>query len=98
MHFEKVHMIRDIYDASEVAQRILAVLHTILRPPLMTRWGDYTQHFRLYAVNAQFMEREFRPWAIYRTWEARFHRGHLGMQIWASYWPWTEGPRTRPKC
>jgi hypothetical protein len=39
------------------------------------KMDDYTQHFRLYAVSAQFMERELRHWAIYRTWEAKFRRG-----------------------
>jgi len=34
------------------------------------KMDDYTQHFRLYAVSAQFMERELRHWAVYRTWEA----------------------------
>ena len=74
MPFEKVHRSGTSMTASGAAQPILALPHTTLRPS-DDKIDYYTQHFRLYAVSAQFMEREIRHWAIYRLWEAKFHRG-----------------------
>ncbi|WOH53051.1 hypothetical protein [Bradyrhizobium sp. sBnM-33] len=75
MKFQKVHTIRDIYDGIRTGTADLSGAPHYFASVFDDNIGDYTQHFRLYAVTAQFMERELRVWAIYRFWEARFHRG-----------------------
>jgi hypothetical protein len=61
--------------ASEAAQPIFAVPPHYFASLFDDKLDDYTQDVRLCAVSAQFMEREFQHWAIYRMWEAKFHRG-----------------------
>ena len=75
MKFEKVHTIRDIYDGIRTRTADLSGAPHYFAAVFDDNMGDYTQHYRLYAVRAQFMERELRWWAIYRRWEAKFHRG-----------------------
>jgi hypothetical protein len=75
MQFEKVHTIRDIYDGIRSGTADLSGAPHYFASLFDDKMDDYTQHFRLYAVSAQFMEREPRHWAVYRTWEAKFHRG-----------------------
>ncbi|QAU48385.1 hypothetical protein [Bradyrhizobium guangzhouense] len=75
MKFEKVHTIRDIYDGIRTGTADLSGAPHYIAAVFDDGIGDYTQDYRLYAVSTQFMEREFRWWAIYRSWEAKFHRG-----------------------
>ncbi len=75
MQFEKVHTIRDIYDGIRSGTADLSGAPHYFASLFDDKMDDYTQHFRLYAVSAQFMEREPRRPAVYRTWEAKFHRG-----------------------
>jgi hypothetical protein len=75
MQFEKVHTIRDIYDGIRSGTADLGSASHYFASLYDDNEDDYTHHFRLYAVSAQFMERELRHWAIYRSWEAKFHRG-----------------------
>jgi hypothetical protein len=72
MQFEKVHTIRDIYDGIRSGTADLSGAPHYFASLFDDKMDDYTQHFRLYAVSAQFMERELRHWAVYRTWEASF--------------------------
>jgi hypothetical protein len=75
MQFEKVHTIRDFYDGIRSGTADLGGAPHYFASTFDDKMGGYTQHFRLYAVNAQFMERELRHWTIFRTWEAKRHRG-----------------------
>jgi hypothetical protein len=75
MKFEKVHTIRDLYDGIRTGTADLSGAPHYFASLFDDDLDDYTQHFRLYAVTSQFMERELRHWTIYRAWEARFHRG-----------------------
>jgi hypothetical protein len=75
MKFEKVHTIRDFYDGIRTGTADLSGAPHYFASVFDDDPDDYTQHFRLYAVTSQFMERELRQWTIYRAWEARFHRG-----------------------
>jgi hypothetical protein len=75
MQFEKVHTIRDIYDGIRTGTADLRGAPHYFASLFDDTIDDYTQHFRLYAVSTQFMERELRHRAIYRIWEAKFHRG-----------------------
>jgi hypothetical protein len=75
MKFEKVHTIRDIYNGIRTGTADLSGAPHYFASLFDNEIGDYAQHFRLYAVSAQFMQRELRWWAIYRMWEAKFHRG-----------------------
>ena len=75
MKFERVHTIRDIYDGIRTGTADLGGAPHYFACVFNDNVGDYTQHFRLHAVTPQFMERELRHWAIYRIWEARYHRG-----------------------
>lgn len=75
MQFEKVHTIRDFYDGVRSGTADLSGAPHYFASVFDDRMDDYTQQFRLYAVSAQFMERELRAWTIYRIWETKFHRG-----------------------
>jgi hypothetical protein len=75
MKFEKVHTIRDIYDGIRTGTADLGGAPHYFAAVFDDDIGDYTQGYRLCSVSAQFMERELRWWAIYRRWEAKFHRG-----------------------
>jgi hypothetical protein len=68
MQFEKVHTIRDIYDGIRSGTADLSGAPHYFASLFDDKMDDY-------AVSAQFMERELRHWAVYRTWEAKFHRG-----------------------
>jgi hypothetical protein len=75
MKFEKVHTIRDLYDGIRTGTADLNGAPHYFASVFDDDLDNYTEHFRLYAVTSQFMERELRQWTIYRAWEARFHRG-----------------------
>jgi hypothetical protein len=75
MKFENVRTIRDLYDGIRTGTADLNGAPHYFASVFDDDLEDYTQHFRLYAVTSQFMERELRQWTIYRAWEARFHRG-----------------------
>ena len=77
MPFEKVHTIRDLYDGVRTGTADFGGSPHYFSS-LYDDFDDaHVGHFRLYPVNAQFMERELRHWAIFRAWEAKFHRGLL---------------------
>jgi hypothetical protein len=75
MQFETVHTIHEIWDGIRSGTADFRGAPYYFASVFDDTIDDYTAHFRLYAVSAQFMERELRHWAIYRAWEARFHRG-----------------------
>ncbi|MEQ1617354.1 MAG: hypothetical protein ABL883_03290 [Terricaulis sp.] len=75
MSFERVHTIRDIYDGVRTGTADFGGSPHYFASLYGDRVDDYVDHFRLYRVNAQFMERELAHWAIFRAWEAKFHRG-----------------------
>jgi hypothetical protein len=75
MQFQKVHTIRDYYDGIRSGTADLRGAPHYFASLFDEGMQEYTHHFRLYPVSAQFMERELRQWAIYRAWAARFHRG-----------------------
>ena len=75
MQFEKVHTIRGIHDGIRSGTADFGGAPHYFASLFDDKMNDYTQHFQLCAVSAQFMERELRHWAIYRIWEAKFHRG-----------------------
>src|SRR5271154_1831851 len=75
MKFEKVHTVRDYYDGIRAGTADLNGAPHYFASVFDDDIDDYTQDFRLFAVTAQFMERELRRSAIYRAWEARYHRG-----------------------
>jgi hypothetical protein len=80
MQFEKVHTIRDIYDGIRSGTADLRGAPHYFVSLFDDKMDDYTQHFQLYAVSTQFMERELQQWAIYRAWEAKFHRGLVSLE------------------
>jgi hypothetical protein len=41
---------------------------------------NYSGNFKLYPVDAQFMQRTMRNWAIYRAWEQQFHSGEAELR------------------
>lgn len=41
---------------------------------------DYSDNFRLYPVDAEFMQRSMRSWAIYRAWERKFRSGEAKLE------------------
>jgi hypothetical protein len=86
MQFEKIHTLRDIYDGIRTGTADLSGAPHYFASLFDDKIDDYTQHFRLYAVSAQFMERELRHWAIFRTWEAKFHRGLEPLETHPASW------------
>lgn len=60
MQFEKVHTIRDIYDGIRSGTADLSGAPHYFASLFDDKMDDY-------AVSAQFMERELRHWAVYRT-------------------------------
>jgi len=75
MRFEKVHTIRDLYDGVRTGTADFGGVPHYFSSLYDEGADDYVDRFRLYPVSAQFMERELRHWVIFRTWEAKFHRG-----------------------
>jgi hypothetical protein len=75
MKFEKVHTIRDIYDGIRTGTADLKGVPHYFASVFDDDQDEYTQHFRLYPLTSQFMERELRRSTTYKAWEARFHRG-----------------------
>jgi hypothetical protein len=75
MRFEKVHTIRDLYDGVRTGTADFSGAPHYFSSLYDDQADDYVDHFRLYPVSAQFMEGELCHWAIFRTWEAKFHRG-----------------------
>ena len=80
MEFEKVHTIRDIYDGVRSGTADLNGSPHYFSCPFDDATDDYADHFLLYPISPQFMERELRYWAIYRAWEDKFHRGLLSLE------------------
>jgi hypothetical protein len=80
MRFEKVHSIRDLYDGVRTGTADFSGAPHYFASLYDDRADDFVHHFRLYPVSAQFMDRELRYWAIYRTWEAKFHRGLVSLE------------------
>lgn len=77
MKFEKVHTIRDLYDGVRSGTADFNGSPHYFSCPFDNAADDYADHFLLYPVSPQFMERELQYWAIYRAWEDKFHRGLL---------------------
>jgi hypothetical protein len=80
MRFEKVHTVRDIYDGVRTGTADFGGVPYYFSSLYDDQADDYVDHFRLYRVSAQFMERELRHWAIFRTWKAKFHRGLVPLE------------------
>ena len=80
MRFEKVHTIRDIYDGPRTGTADFGGDPHYFSSVFDDRAGDYSSNFHLYPVSSHFMEAELRHWAIYRSWEAQFHRGHVSVE------------------
>jgi hypothetical protein len=80
MQFEKVHTIRDLYDSVRSGTADLRGVPHYFVSLYDDGLDDWTEHFRLYPVSIEFMERELRFWAIYRAWEAKFHRGFVHLE------------------
>jgi hypothetical protein len=75
MQFETVYTIRNFYDSARSGTADLHGAPHYFASIFDEEIDDYTQYFRLYAVTAEFMERELRLCAIFRTWQVRFRRG-----------------------
>lgn len=74
MKFEPVYTVREFYDGIRCGTAdYLGMPHYFSSSFDNARqvWTDY----RLHPLPAGFMKRELRQWAIFRSWEARFHRG-----------------------
>jgi hypothetical protein len=41
---------------------------------------EYSNNFKLYPVERDFMQRAARSWQIYRAWEHKFHNGEAGVE------------------
>lgn len=74
MQFEKVHTIRDIYDGVRTGTADLDGRPHYFACHFDEKQDDYSEWFDLFPVSSAFMERELEHWAIYREWEAKFHR------------------------
>lgn len=80
MKYEKVHTIRDYYDGVRSGTADLNGVPHYFVCLFDDVADEYSDDYRLYPVSPKFMAKELRHWAIFRTWEADFHRGLLAVE------------------
>lgn len=80
MKYERVYAVWDFYDGVRTGIADLNGTPHYLASQFDEGADDYSDNFKLYPVDAAFMERAMRNWAIYRAWERRFHSGEAKLE------------------
>jgi hypothetical protein len=80
MKYEKVHTIRDYHDGVRSGMADLNGAPHYFLCLLDDVADEYSDDYRLYPVSPQFMAKALRHWAIFRAWEANFHRGLVSVE------------------
>jgi hypothetical protein len=80
MRFERVLEIWDIYDGPRTGIAEFNGIPHYFECIFDESAGDYSNFFRLSPVSEEFLQYAARKWAIFRSWEARFHRGLVSLE------------------
>jgi hypothetical protein len=80
MRFERVLAIWDIYDGPRTGIAEFNGIPHYFECIFDESAGDYSNFFRLSPVSEEFLQYAARQWAIFRSWEARFHRGLVSLE------------------
>lgn len=80
MTYERVHTIWDLYDGIRTGVADMNGAPHHFASQYDESADDYSGNFKLYPVDAQFMQRAMREWAIYRAWERQFHSGEAELR------------------
>ncbi len=77
MKYERVHDIWHYYDGVRIGIADLEGTPHYFVSQFDMVANDYSDYFKLYPVEQDFMERAVRMSAIYRAWERKYHEGHV---------------------
>lgn len=77
MRYERVHAVWDLYDGVRTGIADMDSVPHYFASQYDETADDYADSFKLYPVDADFMQCAMRNWAIYRTWERKFHSGEV---------------------
>lgn len=80
MKYERVHAVWDYCDGIRTGIADLDGAPHYFVSQFDEAADDYSEWFRLYPVDTEFMERAMRNWAIWQAWERRFHRGEAKLE------------------
>jgi hypothetical protein len=80
MTYERVHTIWDLSDGIRTGIADMNGAPHYFASQFDESADDYSDNFKLYPVDAEFMQRAMRNWAIYRAWERRFQSGEAELR------------------
>lgn len=80
MQYERVYAVWDFYDGVRTGVADLNGVPHYFASQFDNDADDYSDDFKLYPVDADFMQRAMRHWAIYRAWERLFHSGKAELE------------------
>src|ERR1700733_423781 len=75
MQFERVQAVWDYYDGPRKGIADFNGIPHYFECIFDERADDYSNLFWLFPVSEEFLQSAARSWAIFKSWEARFHRG-----------------------
>lgn len=75
MMFEKVHTVDHYYDGVRSGTADYGGSPHYFSSLINQDASEFSDKFRLYPVDAAFMERVLRDWKRFRAWEAKFYQG-----------------------
>ncbi|MFZ2029456.1 MAG: hypothetical protein WAU68_04040 [Vitreimonas sp.] len=79
MQYERVYAVWDFYDGVRTGIADLNGAPHYLASQFDEIADDYSDNFKLYPVDSEFMKRAMRNWTIYRAWERQFHSGEADL-------------------
>lgn len=80
MKYERVYAVWDYYDGVRTGIADLNGVPYYLASQFDKNADDHSENFKLYPVDAEFMERAMRHWAIWEAWERLFHIGEAKLE------------------
>jgi len=80
MKYEPVYAVWDYYDGVRTGIADLNGEPHYFASQFELAADDYSDNFKLYPVDAEFMERAMRNWAIYRAWDRQFRSGEVKVE------------------
>ncbi len=75
MRFERVREIWDFYDGPRTGIAEFKGIPHYFERVFDESADDYSNFFRLSPVGEEFLQHAAQRWVIFKSWEARFHRG-----------------------
>jgi hypothetical protein len=80
MKYERVYAVWDYYDGVRTGIADFNGVPHYLASQFDEGADDYSDNFKLYPVDAEFMERAMQNWAIWQAWEHQFHSGEAKLE------------------